>query len=675
MNDGAWAADPPASAHAPRSATSAWRTVHGPRSTVFVLILLAFALRAYHLDFQSLWSDEGISLLRASLPLSQLLREMPVEHAPGYFVLLHFWIRLLGTSDYALRFLSLWPSVATIAIAYRLGADLGSRRAGAITALLLATNAFQVWYAQEARMYSWLLAISLAATWLLWCLLRTSAARRRWAIAGAYAITMAATLYWHYYGFLTPLAHTIFMAAWLWHSRRTGAWLTSLRTAAVWALAGMAVFLLYIPWLSHALGIFNFSGWRAPADPWQIPWRYLVAYTVGDAMPAPWRNWLPWLYLALAGIGAVTWVRRARPLGWLLLLTMVAVPLAAVLALALRNPDFHERYAIMISAPLLLIVAGGMGVGGRRPETGDRRSEIRDQRSEIRDQRSEIGGSSFVIRHSSFVLLALLLAANILALTHLYSDAALQKPDYRSAARQVERWERPGDIILVDGLDPQKVFLHYYRGTAPVHDLRTLDGAGGDEVDAFLSAITGGAGRAWGIRYFRPPGEIQFWMAKHGWAAAAVEYNGIHLTLYGLRPDAETMVKSDLSVPFGPTLTLTQVELEKARQAHAGDMLRITTRWQVNQPPPALKFSLRLWDRTGRIVLSDDYVPRDWFTPTDTWQPGKSMPDRRGLWLPSDLPPGSYRVTLRLYDAASAPVMTDAGADFPLMGIEVVYAQ
>ena len=127
--------------------------------------LLAMALRVYLLDGQSFWSDEGISLLRSAQPFGEMMRNMPVEHVPGYFVLLFGWLRAAGTSDYALRFLSMMPSVLSVAMIYRLAIDLGFkssphqhvRATGLAAALLLATGAFQIWYAQEVRMYAWLL--------------------------------------------------------------------------------------------------------------------------------------------------------------------------------------------------------------------------------------------------------------------------------------------------------------------------------------------------------------------------------------------------------------------------------------------------------------------------------------------------------------------------------------
>ncbi len=111
----------------------AWTTtfstlVRPARALCILIVLIAFAVRAYHLDFQSLWSDEGISLQRSSQALTPLWQNMPVEHVPGYFVLLHFWLGWTGHSDYALRYLSLLPSVWAVALIYRLGVDLGSYR-------------------------------------------------------------------------------------------------------------------------------------------------------------------------------------------------------------------------------------------------------------------------------------------------------------------------------------------------------------------------------------------------------------------------------------------------------------------------------------------------------------------------------------------------------------------
>jgi 4-amino-4-deoxy-L-arabinose transferase-like glycosyltransferase len=615
------------------------------------ILLFAFGVRVYHIDYQSLWSDEGISLQRASLPLPEMLRTMPVEQAPGYFVLLRFWLAGVGPSDFALRFLSLWASLLAVAIGYRLAADLGSRRAGVVAALLLATNGFQIWYAQEARMYSWLLASSLGATWLLTRLLSCAPGsqkgaevpRSRWypAYWAGYVLLMALMVYLQHYGFTVAVAHGVFALIWLWRTRDT-------RRFVRWAAAGAAVVLLYLPWLPRFVGIFGFSGWRPALDPWQLPWRYLTAYTVSDAMPAPWHGWLPSLYLLLALAGVLIWWRNRR-LAATLLAVCTVVPLMGAFAIALRQSDYHERYTIMLSAPLMVLSAVGLVEIGRPHRAGQPRR-----------------AASMIL--TAFVLSGLV-GANALALRSLYFDSRLHKPDFRAAAQRIQALEQPGDVILVDGPDPEKVFLHYYRGNARVFDLRPLSQASEAEVDATLTAATEGAPRAWGLLYFHPPGPVQAWLARRGWPAASTFHNGIFVTLYGL-PTAEASAEQahpssteafTPPVTFSPDLVLKGAEIScpqgatagETASCRAGDLLRLRTSWEASGPPPERKFSARLQDAAGRVWVAEDYVPQDGFAPTETWQPGQPVSDQHGLLLPADLPPGPYRATLRLYDPAT----------------------
>ncbi|HEX9115014.1 MAG TPA: glycosyltransferase family 39 protein, partial [Anaerolineae bacterium] len=614
------------------------------RWAALLLILLAFALRAYHLDFQNIWSDEGISILRSSQPLGQLLRTMPVEHVPGYFLLLHYWFPLAGMGDFALRFPSLIATVLVVAIVYRFGADLGSRPAGLAAALLLATNAFQVWYGQEARMYGWLLATGLASSWLLWRLLRdASPAGARLAAAGGrgsfrtpgramtfagYVFCTAASLYLHHYGFLIPISQTVFMLYWL---ARTRDW----RGFGRWALAGGSVIVLYLPWLPRFLGIFGFPGWRRTLDAGQLPWRYLAAYTAGDPMPAPWHNWLPWFYLALAFFGLYCWWRRNRDAALLLLFTS-ALPLAGALALALRKPDYHERYTIFITGPLMLLAGMGVvGIGqtvGGRPAAGQGRGVV------ARILRTGLAG----------LVLAGLVAGNGLALSHLYNDPAAQKADYKTPLHRIEQAELPGDVILLDGPDPAQIFLHYYQGSLPWQDLRPLQGAGPAEVDRVMAAATQGKRRGWLLRQYADEGPVEAWLAQHGWLASQAYYGGLFFSIYGLPGDTETLESTGIA--FGPGLRLDGVRLAAGERdtaavdglpsVRAGDLLEATMRWRALGALPALKFSLRLRDATGYVWQSEDFMPQGGYAPTTGWQPGAAVTDRHALWLPADLPPG-----------------------------------
>jgi hypothetical protein len=620
------------------------------RGALLLIVLAAFALRCYTLDSQSFWSDEGISLQRATLPLGEMLAAMPVEHLPGYFVALHGWIGLTGDKDFGLRFLSLWPGVLSVALVFRFAADLAglspiSWLVGVIAASLMATGWFQVWYAQEARMYSWLLATSLTATWALWRMLYDE--RRRLIFAGVYALAIAASVYLHFYAFLTPMAHTIFMIGWLLATRR---W----RVGLYWVGAGATAFLLFTPWLTRSLGIFGFAGWRAAGNPQEIPWRYLAAYTTGDAAPPALAHWLPWLYAALLVLGSVWWFFRRGPAGFFLAANTF-IPLGIVYAVALRNPDFHERYSIAVTASLLVLAAGGVAAMDVRnwpalPTPGK-------------------GSRSALLGLPAIAALILLIGANVAALNRQATDISFHKPDFRGAAARIQEAQQPGDVILVDGPNPELVFNHYYTGGLPVHDLRSLEGADSGEIDRVLTEATQGAQRAWEVLLFHEPAGVQVWLATRAFASEPTDHNGIRVTLYGLATPPELV--QELNVPFGPALTLARSEVNK-KELTPGDLLQVATDWRVSESAPEYKFSLRLSDANGAIVQSQDYLPQNWFAPTSVWVVGQPARDQHSLLLRRDLPPGRYRLTLRLYDPATgAAVETAAGQDVLLAEVEL----
>ncbi len=409
-----------------------------------------------------------------------MLAQMPVEHAPGYFVLLNGWLRVSGETDYALRYLSLMASVLMVALTFRLALDLHwpthrppNATVALAAALLLATSSFQVWYAQEARMYTWLLAASIASTWALWRLLEHPGRVAGWWVL-AYALTTAATVYLHYYGVLVPVAQTVFVIVWALMRRDA-------RGLLRWIIGAVAAFLLFVPWLPRAFEIFGFPGWREPGNPAEIPWRYLSAYTVGAAMPEPWRTWLPWFYVLLSLGGVWYWWRTRRATAFLLLLLLL-VPFVGVLALAANNPDYHERYTIYLSLPLILLAAGGLGL-----------LDLRFWRPDGGEPVKRWFTLAYV---APAVVVALLVAANLQSIVRQNADETFQRPDFKSAAQAIMARLEPGDVVLVDGPDPEKVFMHYYDGerTGYCSCRSRACQPGGCGRTAFREACEGGTG-------------------------------------------------------------------------------------------------------------------------------------------------------------------------------------
>ena len=128
------------------------------------ILLLAFVLRLFYLSHESIWLDEGISIAMAKLNFAQLIDKSAIDSLPPlYYLLLHYWMLLLGDSEFSVRFLSLVFSAASIVVSYQLTKYLWQEKVALITAFLLAISVFHIEYAQEARMYSLLTFLSVSS--------------------------------------------------------------------------------------------------------------------------------------------------------------------------------------------------------------------------------------------------------------------------------------------------------------------------------------------------------------------------------------------------------------------------------------------------------------------------------------------------------------------------------
>ncbi len=144
---------------------------------------LGAGLRFLNLDATSLWIDEIYSLMVGNVhPLPQKLdttvhtaqhyynhylawQPMNIEqllallkvnvHMPLYYLLLNPWLGVFGNTVGALRGFSAFFSLLTLIPVYFLGKAVGgSNRAGLLTMLVMALVPYQLYYAQEGRMYA-----------------------------------------------------------------------------------------------------------------------------------------------------------------------------------------------------------------------------------------------------------------------------------------------------------------------------------------------------------------------------------------------------------------------------------------------------------------------------------------------------------------------------------------
>ena len=128
-----------------------------PRAlSLLVIILLAFGLRVYHLDAQSLWYDEGVTADVAQRSIGELTRWTANDiQPPLYYYTVAAWGQVAGWREWSLRFPSAFFGVLTVPLLAVLAKRLIRRSsAGWLAALLAAVHPLLLYYSQEARMYA-----------------------------------------------------------------------------------------------------------------------------------------------------------------------------------------------------------------------------------------------------------------------------------------------------------------------------------------------------------------------------------------------------------------------------------------------------------------------------------------------------------------------------------------
>src|SRR5262245_15993436 len=145
---------------------------------------------------------------------------------PLYYFVLKLWTALVGSSPFALRFLSVLFGAVTVWAMYcfasvALGASDSERHAtnsdaggiALLVALLVGLSVFQIRWAWEVRMYTLGTALMALSSWLLFRALKSEQHLiRDWLLYGFTTLLFA---YTHYYALFSIAAQALFLAGFL----------------------------------------------------------------------------------------------------------------------------------------------------------------------------------------------------------------------------------------------------------------------------------------------------------------------------------------------------------------------------------------------------------------------------------------------------------------------------
>lgn len=258
----------------------------------------------------------------------------------GYFLMLHWWPKETALEA---RLLSYFPAIAVPPLV-----SVAARRLGlaALTAgLLAAASPFLAYYADEARMYSWLTLFGAAALVVVALILGSPdrAPLRLGIVLGA---LLAAGMYLHYFAAFTGLAAVV---ALLWF-RQSRAALVASATAAIVFVPGALMLLQQVPVLLQNRA----GGWQQRTDAHAVQGALSSLFAgSGDFLPAVIMTpvFVVATLLALRRLGSPT-VR--------LLLVFVSIGVVLPLALGAFTRFLTPRYLAASVPALLLLTSAGL---------------------------------------------------------------------------------------------------------------------------------------------------------------------------------------------------------------------------------------------------------------------------------------------------------------------------
>lgn len=378
---------------------------------------VTLAVTAFGIGRAQPWRDELATWSAATRPLGDLARlagTIDAATAP-YYLLMHGWVAVAGTSATALRLPSALAMAGAAGLTAVLGERLFGRRAGLAAGLLFAILPGTSRYGQEARPYAFATLFAVLATLLLVEALRHPS-RLRWA---GYAGAVAALGLTHLIALALLPAHAV---AVLLVRRRGAAGVGPSGEAAGPAAAGRRVSWWW--WLGAVLVavlpvvplVLVARGQRSRQLDWVDLARPADLAALAGALAQ--SGAVGGLLLGLAALGAARLGRRA-----LFPAACALLPVVSLFAAGLVVPLWVPRY-LVFTVPFGCLLAGA-ALASVPPAPA----------------------------------LAVVVVAGLLGLpdqaalrrTHEWPRSAIV--DYRGAARVIARGQRPGDAVVYSPRD------------------------------------------------------------------------------------------------------------------------------------------------------------------------------------------------------------------------------
>ena len=612
------------------------------------LTLAAFALRIWRLDAKGLGYDEAATAIMARAPIADIISfhwEAAFEHLPLWVLLMRGWSLLAGQSEFSLRFLPAYAGALTVPLSWALLRRIAPEKTAwrLLTTVLIATSPVLTLYAQEARMYSLVVLLAVASTYLATRLIHRSTTSH----TVVYVLVNWAMLGLQYYSVLLIAAHGL-LAAFV-AVRRPAMRRFYVRAVMPAAAASAAPLLL---WMALSPGFHETVAvvFREAGQP---------ELGIGAFLVKLWRDisfgafrWQPNIsaiglaLLPLFMIGAAvsrvdfkrenqSTVAQATPYH-LLLLTIAVLPIV-ISAFLFRT--LATRYILYVSPFVYAFIALGI-IASRRFH-----------------------------RVWALAAAALTLAVSVLGLAYYFGT--YQKSDYREMSHYLSERYAAGEDVLVIEAPRQHLLAKYYLGQdfplEPVPNIPlpdywpvTAPPVVPEEVDDQVLHYLDAYSSLWAA--FSAESEVDGgeFLAKY---ITAVSYNldcqfwlDVRLCRFISPHTVEPDIETQIAATFNDELILEHARIATDPQyvvLDEGRVLLAELAWLAQADPSIdYKVSLRLVDAAGRIVAQVDQYPIGMLLPPTAWAAGERKPGYMALSIPPAAS-GRYTLQARVYDPAT----------------------
>lgn len=296
----------------------------------------------------SLWGDEAFSAVAAQKPFLQMMEIVLKDTSPPLFYIIMFiWFRIFGSSEIAIRSLSLLFYLGTTTVVYLIGKELFRSKKEVLWATFLTFfNPFLFPYAFEGRMYFALLFFVCLSFYFF-------IKRNR----GGYILSSAAALYSHHFAIFAIFTQFILSALEIISRRRIMTTSQLFNLFKPYLLIG----LLYLPWIYpfYLQTKMVAGGFWLGKPTLKSSMDTFLNFIRGDKIVLSWQRKLPLLGLILIILRG--WQRKDVKKDLLLILWLVVPVLTTWLISQTKLSIFYERYLLYSVPPLMLLLASDSG--------------------------------------------------------------------------------------------------------------------------------------------------------------------------------------------------------------------------------------------------------------------------------------------------------------------------